>query len=239
MAEIEYYLRFILCLLALAVLLNCAVSLLRLKPKKKIYATLTDISKNKEYEITCYETSVGRSRFSDIRINLPSVSRAHAVIALKKDGFYVFDTESKQGVYVNGEKIEKSEKLSHGDTVAFGMGIMKFRITNEAADDIKDPETEYKEYALVNIVDGAQFPLEGGYVTIGRRQGSNIEINDKSISREQAALTLSENGAWLLHNFSRTNITQINGEPLKKPTELKIGDVIKFGDYAFIFDEKE
>ena len=178
MAEIEYYTRYLLSAFAIAVLINCAISLLRLRPKKKVYALFRDLATNDEYEMTCYETSVGRARNSDIRFKLPSVSRAHAVVALRKDGFYIFDTESKQGVYVNGEKIDKKAKLSHGDTVAFGMEIMKFYVASEAAGDIKnteDIEPEYKNYVLTDIVSGNEFLLEGDYATVGREEGRKIE----------------------------------------------------------------
>lgn len=238
MAEIEYYTRYLLSAFAFAVLINCVISLLRLRPKKKVYALFRDLATGEEFKMTCYETSVGRARGSDIRLNLPSVSRAHAVVALRKDGFYIFDTESKQGTYVNGEKIDRKAKLSHGDTVAFGMAIMKFYIGSEATGDIKSDGEDYREYSLTNIVDGAEFYLEGDYVTIGREEGSNIEIPVRSISRRQAVLT-NENGKWYLHSFSQNVPTLINGTVITKPTLLKVGDVIKFGDFAFMFDERE
>lgn len=238
MAEIEYYTRYLLSAFAIAVLINCAISLLRLRPKKKVYALFRDLATNEEYEMTCYETSVGRARNTDIRFKLPSVSRAHAVVALRKDGFYIFDTESRQGIYVNGEKIEKSAKLSHGDTVAFGMAIMKFYIGSEATGDIKNDTAEYKEYSLTDIVDGSEFSLEGDYATVGREEGSNIEISAPNISRRQAVLT-NENGTWYIHNLSRNVPTLLNGQAVSKPLPLKVGDVIKFGDFAFMFDERE
>lgn len=241
MVEIEYYTRYLLAALAIAVLLNCAISLLRLRPKKKVYAVLQNLATNEEYPITCYETAVGRARNTDIRLKLPSVSRAHAVIALRKDGFYIFDTESKQGVYLNGEKIDKTAKLSHGDTVAFGMEIMKFYVGSEAAGDIKNIEDiapEQKNYSLTDIVSGNEFSLEGDYVTVGREEGSNIEITAPNISRKQAILT-NENGIWYIHNLSRTTPTLLNGQTVVSPTLLREGDVIKFGDFAFLFGETE
>lgn len=241
MAEIEYYTRYLLCAFAIAVLINCAISLLRLKPKKKVYAIFRDLATNEEYEMTCYETSVGRARNTDIRFKLPSVSRSHAVVALRKDGFYIFDTESKQGVYVNGEKIDKKAKLSHGDTIAFGMAIMKFYIARETEGDIKNTKSSapvQREYTLTDIGTAAEFLLEGDYATVGREAGSNIEISAPNISRKQAVFT-NEKGIWYIHNLSRTTPTLLNGEILMKPTALKIGDVIKFGDFAFLFGEKE
>lgn len=112
MEVVEYVLRYILCFLAIAVILNCVWSLIRLRPDKKIYAVLVDMSNDKQYPINCYETSVGRSKLCDIIFTNSTVSRSHAVIALRKDGFYVFDTESKSGVYVNEEKLRKAKSLT-------------------------------------------------------------------------------------------------------------------------------
>ena len=120
--ELEYIMRYVLCILAIAVIINCVWSLVRLKPDKKVYALLVDMANDTQYPINCYETSVGRSRWCDIVFTNSTVSRSHAVVALRKDGFYVFDTESKTGVYVNNEKIVKKQKLQDGDIIAFGLG---------------------------------------------------------------------------------------------------------------------
>ena len=189
MENIEYILRYILCFFAIAVILNCVWSLIRLRPDKKVYAVLVDMSNDKQYPITYYETSVGRSKYCDIVFTNSTVSRSHAVIALRKDGFYVFDTESKTGVYVNEDRIEKSEKISDGDVIAFGTAIMKFYIGNDGNNDYSHKK-EKKQIVnkLVNIVDGSEFVLDGDYITIGRQRGSNIEIPAQYVSRNQAEL---------------------------------------------------
>lgn len=43
-------------------------------------------------DITHWETSIGKSKANDVVLPLPSVSRFHAVIAKKKDGWMVTDT---------------------------------------------------------------------------------------------------------------------------------------------------
>lgn len=44
--------------------------------------------------------NLGRGHDSDLRVNDISVSRCHAVIKLKKDGFYLKDNKSKFGTLV-------------------------------------------------------------------------------------------------------------------------------------------
>ena len=66
MDNVEYIMRYVLCFLAIAVILNCVLSLIRLRPQKKVYALLVDVTNQEQFPITCYETSVGRSKACDI-----------------------------------------------------------------------------------------------------------------------------------------------------------------------------
>lgn len=237
MAELEYIMRYILCALAIAVIINCVWSLIRLKPNKKVYAILVDMANDTQYPINCYETSIGRSRWCDVVFSNSTVSRSHAVVALRKDGFYVFDTESKTGVYVNDEKIQKKQKLSDGDIIAFGTAFMKFYIGSEADHDISHKRDEKVLHPrLVNIMDNSEFNLDGDFVTIGREVGSNIEISAKYVSRQQAEL-FKENNRWYIEDFGRITKTTVNGEQIYSPTQLRDGDVIKIGDFAFLYEE--
>ncbi len=238
MEALEYILRYILCFLAIAVILNCVWSLIRLRPDKKVYAVLVDMANDKQYPITCYETSVGRSKLCDVVFTNSTVSRFHAVVALRKDGFYVFDTESKSGVYVNEKQIEKKEKLSNGDIIAFGTAIMKFYIGNDANNDYSHKKEKKQVIPkLVNIVDGHEFPLDGDFVTIGREKGSNVEIPAPYVSRQQAEIFRS-NGKWYIENYGTVTKTTLNGDAINRVTPLYDGDVIKIGDFAFLYEEK-
>lgn len=66
------------------------------------------------------EISVGRNKKCDVMLGYDTISRFHAVLAFRKDGLTVFDTNSKLGVSVNGEKINNKMALSDGDVVGFG-----------------------------------------------------------------------------------------------------------------------
>lgn len=239
MEVIEYVLRYILCFLAIAVILNCVWSLIRLRPDKKVYAVLVDMSNDKQYPMTCYEASVGRSKLCDIIFTNSTVSRSHAVVALRKDGFYVFDTESKSGVYVNEKKIEKSEKLNDGDIIAFGTAIMKFYIGNDGNNDYshkkEKKQKEQRQPKLVNLADDVEFPIDGDFVTIGRAKGSNIEIPAPYVSRNQAEIFKSKN-KWYIENLGSTTKTMLNGEYLNRVMPLYDGDVIRIGDFEFLFE---
>lgn len=237
MDNLEYIMRYVLSFLAFAVIINCVWSLVRLRPQKKVYALLQDMANGNQYPITCYETSVGRSKSCDIVFTNSTVSRSHAVVALRSDGFYVFDTESKTGVYVNGEKITKKAKLSNGDVIAFGTAIMSFFIGSDADRDMSHKNDEEQITAkLVNIVDNSEFYLDGDFVTVGRQEGSNIEIPARYVSRKQAELT-RVGSKWYIEDFGSVTKTTLNGEPIEGEVMLHDGDVIRIGDFGFLYEE--
>ena len=69
-------------------------------------------------------TVVGRSPECEIFLDDVTVSRRHAVLARRDDGFYINDLGSLNGTYVNRRRVE-SAKLSDGDDVQIG----KYRLT--------------------------------------------------------------------------------------------------------------
>jgi pSer/pThr/pTyr-binding forkhead associated (FHA) protein len=63
---------------------------------------------------------IGRSSACDIVIDHPEVSGRHAILSITQEGLYeIQDIGSKNGVYVNGERVIK-KVLHEGDKVALG-----------------------------------------------------------------------------------------------------------------------
>jgi len=63
--------------------------------------------------------TVGRQQDSVIFLDDVTVSRKHAEIRRRDDGFHVHDRGSLNGTYVNGERVEET-KLASGDEVQIG-----------------------------------------------------------------------------------------------------------------------
>lgn len=62
---------------------------------------------------------VGRHPESDVRIDSPQISRRHCCLALAYDRVVIRDLGSRNGLWVNGQRLEES-LLSVGDEVAIG-----------------------------------------------------------------------------------------------------------------------
>lgn len=67
------------------------------------------------------ENLVGRTPGTAITLEDQSVSRQHAVITGREDGWQVKDLGSKNGTFVNGRQIPDSVMLGHGDIIQFGI----------------------------------------------------------------------------------------------------------------------
>ncbi|MCR4593807.1 MAG: FHA domain-containing protein [Clostridiales bacterium] len=235
---LEYFMRYVLSALAIVVILNCVWSLVRVKPQRKIYAVLVDMGNKREYPLTMYENSIGRKKSCDIVFDNTTVSRGHAVIALRRDGFYVFDTESKSGVYVNSEKIERKAKIKNDDVIAFGTAIMKFYVGNEATGDISQKKNkEDIRPCLINLADNTVFNIDSNYITMGRAKGSNVEMSAPYISRTHASIEKID-GKWILKDYGSVQPTLLNKKKVPGQIVLKYGDIISIGDYGFKFEKQ-
>lgn len=120
--------RYLLPILGSAVLIYCAMSLLRHRFPAPERAYLTEVSSGESVQLQNWENAIGRSNACDVVSQNETVSRFHAVIARRKKGWTVIDTYSKTGIFINGHRIDAKAILENGDTVAFGSAAYKFQI---------------------------------------------------------------------------------------------------------------
>ncbi|MBQ3504357.1 MAG: FtsW/RodA/SpoVE family cell cycle protein [Oscillospiraceae bacterium] len=105
--------------LALILLLRCAFPLLTFRREPEIWAWL-NMAGNRQVPITHWENVIGRSKSSDVTIDLSTVSRNHAVLTRYDDGSWtISDADSKDGVKVNGRRVQ-IRALQEDDTISIG-----------------------------------------------------------------------------------------------------------------------
>lgn len=240
LTQFEYLSRYVLAAFAVFILLRCVFSLFRLRPRREVMATLINLADDSEIEIENWETSIGRSRSCDIALRkYGTVSRFHAVLALRKEGWFIFDTESKTGVYVNGEQIRRAQQIADGDTISFGNAVMKFRSNGYGVDSESDEGSEVADFTnaarLVNLADNSAFYLRGSCL-IGRDRHCNICLPMRDISAEHAEIYLSRDG-WMVADLNSQNGTYLNGELVFGAYALYDGDIVSIGEYSFMFRE--
>lgn len=131
---LSFVLRLMTPLMALIIITMCFVSLRYGRRSKHALIALEDEERQIRYPVLFWENAIGRSRGSDIRINDPTVSRDHAVLLRRDDGWFITDTDSKAGVYVNGEKTVGRQPIYIGDKIAIGTSILTLRRANDPSD---------------------------------------------------------------------------------------------------------
>ena len=112
-------LRYAVPLLAAFLLMRCIKPLLTFRREPEIWAWL-NLADGTQIPITHWENVIGRSKSSDVTIQLSTVSRNHAVLTRYDDGSWtISDAESKSGVYVNGQRVQICA-LEEGDLISIG-----------------------------------------------------------------------------------------------------------------------
>ena len=112
-------LRYAAPIVVLLLLWRCLYPLLTFKKEPEIWAWLV-MKDGSKFALTHWENVVGRSKASDVCIDSPAVSRNHAVLTRYDDGSWtITDTDSKNGVLVNGQPInicalEEEDEISIG-----------------------------------------------------------------------------------------------------------------------------
>lgn len=123
--------RYILPVLALIILSKCVMTLLLGHPVNKTYGYIIDRTDGEKIPLNTWETSIGRSNSCDITVGYDTVSRFQAVISRRPDGWYIYDTMSRSGIKVNGEKIDRRAVIKHGDSLTFGDRLFAFAVADD------------------------------------------------------------------------------------------------------------
>jgi hypothetical protein len=86
------------------------------------------------------------------------------------------------------------------------------------------------------LLDGGESHLRPGVtwdlepaMTIGRRPGNAVEIDDPFLSGRHAEV-VQDAGEWWLQDLGSTNGTLLNGTPVVALTALRPGDIVQFGN---------
>lgn len=101
----------------------------RLPPRPPVQAFLliTGPVGSRRYPLTPLVTRLGRARGNDIVIEDPYVSAYHAEIRKVGGQFVLFDLQSTNGTYVNGQRVSQ-HWLRPGDEIRIGQVTLRFQL---------------------------------------------------------------------------------------------------------------
>lgn len=75
--------------------------------------------------------SLGRGPDAAIELDDDAVSASHASIVRRPDGMYLLDAASRNGTFVNEQRIDGPRRLSDGDHLRLGNTILRFSMVDE------------------------------------------------------------------------------------------------------------
>lgn len=112
--------RLLLPILAIIIVFQCFSSMRRHRRDENALIMLVNNSTGEGTPVLYWENSLGRSKGNDIVITDDTVSREHAVLLRRKEGWFINDVGSKSGTYVNGEPASERTQLMIDDVIRLG-----------------------------------------------------------------------------------------------------------------------
>ena len=165
--------------------------------------------------------SIGRHPTNQLVIDVPTVSAEHALIEYQAGRYRVIDRGSRNGTFVNGQRITEIE-LNDGDLIRLGeMGDNAVTLT-------------YRGGQAPQATSIDQFDLAAHDVLlIGRAPDCDLTLDSPLVSRHHARLERS-GATHNLVDLGSTNGTFVNSRRIDR-VELHPGDVVQIGPYRFTY----
>lgn len=234
-----YLPQILLSVMAVFIIVRCFVSLFSMRPAGRPKAVLINRTNGKKLAVSTYETSIGRGRSSDIQLASSLASRSHAVISRRKQGWFITDTESKTGTFVNGEQINEPTRIYHDDLISIG-GVDYTFVAPHARREENGASSASSAVAvggyILNCATNYEYPIKNGRITIGRNPDNDITIDDMTVSRQHAAVVYTDEGWCVVDRESHAGVG-VNGYKVHGSQPIEDGDKIMINTHSFIFKE--
>ena len=130
-------LRVLLPVYAVIIVYQCFASMRRRRRPERPLVLLQNTESGEKIPVIFWENSIGRASRSDIAVDDPAVSRNHCVLLRRKAGWFITDTGSKSGTYINGRKIKYRTQVRIDDEITIGNSTFVFKRGEEFHEELK------------------------------------------------------------------------------------------------------
>jgi len=168
------------------------------------------------YPLGASRVTIGRSRESDIFLPDQWLSRHHAAIEERTDGYWVSDLKSKNGTLLNGEPVRDWHRLRPGDVITLGEHTLTF-FAEDAGEEEEEREPEgtrvfsVRELSAINTrpaIDAAELKRQNRVLAILSKAASELVVHRplgelfdlvlelllEAVTAERGAILLLEGG---------------------------------------------
>lgn len=117
--------RIVMAALAIWIVIRCTRSLF--EPQEQEHWGVMTLANGARYDLCHWENVIGRAKNADVRVNFPSVSRSHAAVCRDDGGDWtLYPLQSRNGILLNGQRVDGPVPLERGDVIAVGGAELYF-----------------------------------------------------------------------------------------------------------------
>lgn len=131
-------LRILMPLYAIFIVYQCYAAMRRRRRPEKPLVTLMNTATMEKIPVVLWENTIGRKRSNDIVVEDAAVSRTHAVLLRRSDGWFISDAESVHGTFVNGEKTVGRQQVLIDDMIRVGNTEYRFLRGDEYNEELRE-----------------------------------------------------------------------------------------------------
>ena len=131
-------LRILMPLYAIFIVYQCYAAMRRRRRPEKPLVTLMNTATMEKIPVVLWENTIGRKRSNDIVVEDAAVSRTHAVLLRRSEGWFISDAESVHGTFVNGEKTVGRQQVLIDDMIRVGNTEYRFLRGDEYNEELRE-----------------------------------------------------------------------------------------------------
>lgn len=198
------------------------------------YLKLTDATTHAITEARTTPVQIGRDPDATIVVRGDAakvVSTRHAEIRFEGGAWILTDLGSRNGTYLDGQRVAGPTPLKPGDLIRLGESGPEYRVV-AVSEEPKIAEVRAYGVTLLATASGRRFEARGTRIRLGRGRECEVqpvETSDTIVSRVHAELTVGTGGGLVVRDADSKNGTFLNGERITKPTPVRLGDKIMLG----------
>lgn len=198
------------------------------------YLKLTDATTHAITEARTTPVQIGRDPDATIVVRGDAakvVSTRHAEIRFEGGAWLLTDLGSRNGTYLDGQRVAGPTPLKPGDLIRLGESGPEYRVA-AVSEEPKIAEVRAYGVTLLATASGRRYEARGTRIRLGRGRECEVqpvETSDTIVSRVHAELTVRAGGGLVVRDADSKNGTFLNGERITKPMPVRLGDKIMLG----------
>lgn len=199
--------RAVTVLMVLYVIWRCYTSFKKGQRRKDPVVMLEDAATGAHFPVLYWENSIGRSRSCDIQIPDNSVSRDHAVLMRREEGWFVCDTGSHAGTCVRNKQITEPTLVQIGDKIRMGSTTLTLRNASDVPQKKRSMFTGFSKEAA------SPFKLMLVVTLVQMSLTMQLMIGTGEFRLYPAApFVILFTASWVLYFFSRRILKRVSFE---------------------------